>query len=889
MLDIDTNGDGTVDYSLAAETFYWKVGTITTYELALSYYVYLTDAMSGKEAGSYPTNESAVLYYTNYLGKEDCYKTTVSPVLAWKAANVSYAFYLVNSDGQPVNANGDVVTFANKVTIVNPTLYKEVLLNSAGGGNVNSLNIVANNSNVLPTGYTLYDYNAEYTVIINSDATGSWSINNSKTVASTYVTDYSSTEQYTNATSSTSESDAYDYTHTTVWFAVVWEPQALPDTVVIDYGLPVDIHVLTNDMFGDYGKLLGVAKGDVKEGTSQSFNGVSSTTVDGEYGTATVNVPTAGANESNSVVRYTPEDMEMNSYDKFTYSVQYANSNYTQNNGYYYETVTVIPATTIYYEDSFVDYTSYTWDYDGDPEGWINSNGLWKSVTDETYVDDADITQDEDRPGNVNYAFDTVIDANNVYGYDSAYTECSQYSLGSAMMAHVDYDNMAEASFVFYGTGFDVVSMTSNQTGAITVEVFAADENGNKTGDAIRSHSVDTYYGYTYDEASGEWVTSINDPNALYQVPVMEIAGLDYSKYYVEIQVVYDQIFDHSQYSDKTFDFYLDAIRIYDPANDGVADNTADTTDKDDVTIENAYEADKESWPIYQELRNNVIEAAEITSEGIEEINGIVFIDSVDETAAVADYESVGPNNELYLSNGQAIAFNLDLSAYDTENVSSVQLGIKSVGGETTYKIFDGSKIANQNDLANVANTTISTATGMYYDITALSDKTIVICNTGDSILSITDLKITFKSNPGVVESLVYVNVTAVKSIIKSMNNDGSFVPTKFEVSVPQSVTVGKSIVVKVTTSSDVLTVSINGMMLNSYSKNADGSYTWTTSIKTTDEGTESIKVIAYNADGTASASETVEVKVNSVAETVTNTAKSIVKNVISWLSKLLS
>ena len=88
-VSIDTDGDGTNDYDLAPETFYWKMGTINQTELALSYYVYLTGSMEGtREPGSYPTNESATLYYTNWLGNE-ARKDTVSPVLAWKSANVS--------------------------------------------------------------------------------------------------------------------------------------------------------------------------------------------------------------------------------------------------------------------------------------------------------------------------------------------------------------------------------------------------------------------------------------------------------------------------------------------------------------------------------------------------------------------------------------------------------------------------------------------------------------------------------------------------------------------------------------------------------------------------------------------------------------------------------
>ena len=872
-VDIDTDGDGTTDYSLPAETFYWKLGDIKTTELALSYYVYLTDSMEGeREAGSYPTNESAILYYTNYLDNS-CQKATVSPVLAWDAANVSFAFYLVDKDGHPVNMDGTVVTFANRVTIVNPTLYGEILLNSTG--DVDSLEIAAD-SDILPANYALYDYSAHYKVTINSDGTGGWTITVGDGLnKTTYVTDYSTTEQYTNITSTNSET--YDYTHTTVWFAVKWEPQALSDTVVIDYGLPVDIHVLTNDMFGNFGKLVGVTNGDVTEDATKAKNSVATTEAKGEYGSAQVIVPTTGATDENSVVRYTPADMEMYGYDVFTYSVQYTNTELTENNGYYYSTVTVIPATTIYYEDDFVDLSSYTWDYDQDKwksvaEGepaWV-----WKQVTDDTYVENADITQDEDRPGNVNYAFDTVIDANNVYGYDSAYTECSEYSLGSAMMAHVDYDNYAEASFSFYGTGFDVISLTSNTTGGIVVKVMDKDKN------VVRNTTVDTYYGYTQDE-NGNWVTEPNNPNALYQVPVMEISGLEYGKYSVVIKAYYSTLYDHQQYTDdkaESYDFYLDAIRIYDPANDGASDGSTDTT------IEDAYEADNEGWPVYEELRNNVIDAATLESEsGETEIAGIVFIDSVDETASVSDYISYGPNNELYLASGQAIVFNLDLDGY---SVAFVQLGIKSATENTpvSYKIFDGEAVTTETALDAVAEKTLSTSTGMYYDITSLKDKTIVIYNSGSNgMLSLTDIKITFTADPGEIEKLFYVKSSTVEAVVENMNKETAETtptePVKFEVSVPASVTVGNTITVTVTTSEDVAAVSVDGEAITNYSTNAAGERIWTAKISTNAVGTKEIKVDAFDSNGKVSSTQTVEV-------TVENSTENVIRTIISKLKK---
>ena len=48
----------------------------------------------------------------------------------------------------------------------------------------------------------------------------------------------------------------------------------------------------------------------------------------------------------------------------------------------------------------------------------------------------------------------------------------------------------ATAEFTFWGTGFDVISLTSNTTGTIVVEVTGKTENTTS-----KNYIVDTYYG----------------------------------------------------------------------------------------------------------------------------------------------------------------------------------------------------------------------------------------------------------------------------------------------------------------------------------------------------------------------------------------------------------
>ena len=813
-----TKADGTTTGStnmLPSETFYWKMGTVQTSELAMRYYVYLTGSMEGtRKEGSYPTNESATLYYTNWLGNE-AKKDTVSPVLAWKSANVSYAFYLVDENGKIIvnKTTGQTGSFANKVAVTNPVVYSEVLLNSTASVQANILA-----SGVLPEGYALYDTSAAYNVQINSNSTGGWTITKGTETATTYVTEYGGDP----TTELSTENSGYDYTHTVVWFAVKYQISCVPDAVVIDFGLPVDISVLANDILGEGAAVVGLAAVDripAAQGTAELAAGFSTGEYNGTYGTATIN---------GTKVRYTPKDMQMNGAEKFAYA---AKANLENDQKYYYSTVTVIPAANIYYEDSFVTFN--------------DNGGKWEEIG---QTEDG-ITQQEDRPGQFSLS---AYDANNVYGYDAAYTDCTTYSLGSAKKVTVNSEtnsNPPTATFTFTGTGFDLISLTSNTTGTIFVEVYQVKDNGEVN--RLHRWAVDTYYGYTRKEdgyikykwtlTNGQWHadkevisalpegaqvggtpqktgdityevnyqwTVTNDSvNALYQIPVIRGQGLEYGTYQVIIKPTYYPAFDNVPDS-KDYDFYLDAVRIYDPAGKNPTGE-----------IRDAYKADGEGWPNVIELRSQLIDANVLNVNSPEK--GIVFVDGVPE-AGITEYSNYGPNNEVYLASGQAIAFKLKVD--DTSKIASIQLAAKAPQGTAVAKVNDGT------------STEITTATEMYYDIThrvtwssraETTSNTIVVANTGSNILSLTNIKITYKEAPvsapeAQVDAQVLeeapIMLLSMRGITAPVEPEPTFAPERFEAAWNRStVRAGQKATLTVKTSEDVEAVVVDGVTIDTY------------------------------------------------------------------------
>lgn len=901
-------------YNASTKMLYWTLDKLqdATTEYALRYFLYLdrsaTEVGTNNEvaSGPYETNDHAYITYTNFNGNE-CRQEFPVPQMTWNGAQVSYVFYLVNAAGQPINKSGQVVDFANATFITDVFTYNVVW---NGDNAVEELNVAYLADELLPDAYTVYDENAEYTIHVYQDADGSTifdyfiiegsaegtvNAESRTTVASDDTTKvynakagtkyseygiYSASDVGSQFTTTDADGNAVtivttkkaelDYSDTTVAFAVLWEPELVEDTVVVDYGLDVLINVVQNDNLQN--TINGIGLGKDAYGSVEMNTGVSTTS---KLGTASL---TTDGNtisiENENQVRFKQNDMTFQTPVTFYYESEvefYEGSNKLE--GYMYSSVTVIPATTVYYEEDFV-----TLEVKGTAE--------WETVGSVSST-----TQDQDRPGASKIT--AALDADNVYGYDSAYSELSTYSNGAAKKVTVSSGNAGRASFTFYGTGFDVISMTSDTTGTILVKVYAVDDAGTKT--EKKSLIVDTYYGMNADGT----INKDNPTDALYQVPVMKVKDLEYGKYYVTITASYSESFDHTS-AEGSYDFYLDAIRIFDPT--GVASGV--TTNDPDGVISDAYAADGESWPIYQELREMLISASKYTVTENEDgtvtvtgknLSGAIFIDCNNATTSIEDYVNHGPNNEVYLASKQAVSFSLDMSGYAKDVVADVQIGMKSADGSDVYVSLNGGSPA-----------TIKTATDMYYSIGNYVElyadsengqdgkTTLTFQNTGDSgIVSITNLKITFNENPNGVSvgSLMHTDSESAGIALMSLRSvaveetpetettepeETEPEVTEPEVTEPEealdaqlkvsvmnnSVKVGSTVVVKITTSSDVDALTVNGKEISRYTENKfTGVRTWTTTVKASEAGSMDIAVTAYN-NGAAldTVTETIEV-----------------------------
>lgn len=584
--------------------------------------------------------------------------------------------------------------------------------------------------------------------------------------------------------------------------------QAAGKTFVVDFGLPVQIP------FSDFG-ITNVSEFTV----SFDEKNPKVTKRQGNYGNGEINM-------GNQIVTYTLTKTLDAKVAVPIYVTDTQGKKLVQN-------VYIIPASNVYYEDSLAAFT--------------NGKGAalgadWKLVDNKGAE-----TTEGTAP---TQALEELGKHSNVYGHDGAYDNSSMLSMGTAHkvtvtanMANTDAWKAQPASawptaqFTFKGTGFDIISLTDNTSGAIVVDVY----KGSKTEGSkpVHSYLVNNYYGYMYNQETQKWeVDKDAGANAIYQIPVMKVTGLDYGEYTAVIEVFYNSFFDmnYDENSGKNqYSFWLDAVRIYDPMGEY-----------------EGYTQDNEGYPQYIKLRDTLVDGT--AKPGTDKT---VFIDGGSTADIMTTYANLGPNNEVYLMNGQAITFKL--TGADVDKIVSVQIGAKAPKGTANLNV----------NKMEIVSGGLSTATEMYYDITTQvrdGNYQVTITNTTGNILSLTNLKITYSAKGSV--SLGTLNTQEQESAVSLVRAlftapVATFSPETFQADWGRAVRAGKRATLTVKTSADVESITVDGQSITSYTTRTQRTgwgwwspkvtyhvftYTITAPAQTTDYA-----VCAVNAEGTAS------------------------------------
>ncbi len=418
---------------------------------------------------------------------------------------------------------------------------------------------------------------------------------------------------------------------------------------VLDYSLPVELNG------ADFGLMVNdtLSLAENKHPTTASTLGITNGSAIENYGTFAY-----GADENLTSLKYTMNSF-MNGEDSVKIKVQVledgADAVTTRTGVVMEETVKVVPANVVYYEDDFPGITYI----DTDKNGWAH----YKTTDSEGNEQSAD--QNSPYGSDPNYQEDKgteytlVLDTSDLNAYQQEVINYLNQQLGlsggdssnGSLSALVVKETADVMSFEFRGTGFEIVSRTTQEQYAV-VSVKVERKNGDGTYTVVKQFPVIT-------ESKG---------GDLYQVPIISVTGMDAAEYKVTLKAA-------GSTETKTRILYIDGVRIYQPL-EGL--DYADYYNPDEAHA-SFYEVKSligDGKAIYADITTTGGETQLVTGTTlIEDVNGEQLLGVAED---VDQYLKLGPNNELYLcgqSSNSFLAFFLYPDANVEQNARTIQIG----------------------------------------------------------------------------------------------------------------------------------------------------------------------------------------------------------------------
>lgn len=511
---------------------------------------------------------------------------------------------------------------------------------------------------------------------------------------------------------------------------------AYEDMIVIDYGLPVQIDPLANDVFrGDSVEIIAFGGADMtmaepvdKDGNKVFEEDELDITNDDTYdfGTVELNDVTYSAAEDGTITRDTftyTLNKQLTEVEVLTYIIkvtgkdkQEATQEELTQYDYAIGKIYIVPATVMYYEENFsglVTFTGSNW------KGKVTTAGH----------------SDYQEPGVVGTVGDST------YGSDAAYLSDSNDSNGTSYYG----DTTAGAikfTYTFTGTGTSFFARTSAKTGYMQVKLY---EGEGTSGELINLTYRDTYY----EDTNG---SDEDLAGTLYNIPVYTESNLDYGTYTVVVTVAKAGTAAAGGDNGSGNEFYLDGIRIMQPlckydADGNVVSYEDEDTVYNDLTTKalGAYATDGEANMEVITLRQKLITDNEpdYDSETGDEAAWpfVVLTDTNGQIVYASDYVSFGPKEEVYLLPGQSVSFSI--KHWHTDGYL-LHMGMKAPFGNAAVKV--GQTTYN---LANAADCYYE-VTGNYSSVVTEYDEagnpyyvaTYTFTAT-DSIVALTNIKVT--------------------------------------------------------------------------------------------------------------------------------------------------
>ncbi len=553
---------------------------------------------------------------------------------------------------------------------------------------------------------------------------------------------------------------------------------------VVDFGVP--LHLTTSDI-------------------AISGNWTSYTATQGKYGTVEYN-----GNQIGGGITYNPTKI-MQGRDEIAVTLNHKNPSDEPATHFIY----LYPATNVLYEENVI----------------TNPGAEWTTVT-SVFTPATD-----EESNNITTQSAEKLGEENLHGYDDYYSENTGFSGGSAYKATLDASKTATEfgkplTFEFTGNGFDLISECGPQTGALLVRVYK---------DGVLNHGffVDTYF--TGDN-TGIINSAAADINGVldYQVPVVRDINLTHGTYKVEVygyMVKRSATSTASLYSVDSAETYLEQALRDLGLDDDASLYEVSFMDENSVLNDNAVASDVvRSGVSVQSMADEVMAATDNTQyvyvDGIRVYHTIdvaaepeytaseqdvtyydiydiakksgmtigsylVYVEGEGNRATLENYHNKGPQNEIYLTSGNTLAFKLNGYSENQINLKSIQISARAVTEEAAF-VDNGDTIP------------IATNTEMYYSVQLLTTSDTkeyylsIKCpkNTDgtNSMLSIGAIKL--PNGVTIAEATESVKADVLRRA-KAQDSD-EFIPSSFTVNVAESVKAGKRFYLGAQTSIDV-------------------------------------------------------------------------------------
>ena len=504
------------------------------------------------------------------------------------------------------------------------------------------------------------------------------------------------------------------------------------DMIVIDYGLPVHIDPLANDIhrgdtmeivaWGDESLTLNEVKDQYGNAVPHDANAENKTSWSGTQNFHSGTVTFLGDEES--IAKYGREtfkyelNKQLTEVEVISYIIKVTSYQDENINGEHIETkavcryalakVYIAPATIMYYEENFSDMVTFT------GSGWNEETTVFDATKVSPYQEDGVVGDSR----------------NHTYGTDSAYLEDNSDSNGTHRFGKTD-NGAIRFTYTFTGTGTSIFARTSDKTGYMQVKIYEGE---------TASGNYHVEYRDTYWKNVDNGIPD-DDSGVLYNIPVYTNEDLDYGTYTVVCTVAKAGTPTEGNIAGAGNEFYLDGIRVMQPLNKVILTETYEDENGEMVTdylydedgnpvydamttkVLNAYTADGESNLDVVTLRQKLITDAEDGEAIWDGVNFVVLTDINGEITTAEDYTSIGPKEEVYLAPGQKVTFSLKY--WEPE-------GLKLYAGMKAP--FGSGKLNVGHDVYELKN-----AADCYYDVTDNSADLVTLyeqmCNDNGQLL----------------------------------------------------------------------------------------------------------------------------------------------------------